>query len=58
MTALHDATIWRVSEPGKPAPEGRSRPGKVIAARMTRVRAEEMAAELRGRGVECVVNRV
>jgi hypothetical protein len=47
------ATIWRVSAPGT-----KTRPGKVIAARMNHAQATEMAEQLRKDGVECTVNRV
>ena len=53
MTAIEDATIWKVVVPSTK----RSRPGKVLAARLTRVQAVEMAALLRNDGVECEVGR-
>lgn len=48
-----EARIWRVSAPGT-----KTRPGKVIEARMTHAEATTMADTLRQDGVECVVNRV
>lgn len=48
-----EATIWRVSAPGT-----KTRPGKVIAARLTNAQATEMAEQLRADGVSCEVNRV
>lgn len=51
--AEREARIWRVSAPGTT-----TRPGPVLAARMTNNEANEMADQLRRDGVECVVNRV
>ena len=53
MTAIEDATIWKVVVPSTK----RSRPGKVLAARLTRAQAAEMAALLRKDGVACEVGR-
>ena len=53
MTAIEDATIWKVVVPSTKL----SMPGKVLAARLTRVQAVEMAALLRNDGVECEVGR-
>lgn len=44
--------IWKVASPST-----RARPGKVIAARLSKVQADEMADTLRKDGVECVVYR-
>lgn len=44
--------IWKVAAPGT-----RTRPGKVIAARLTRSQAEEMRDQLRRDGVPCEVVR-
>lgn len=44
--------IWKVASPGT-----RTRPGKVIAARLSKVQAEEMADTLRKDGVDVVVYR-
>jgi hypothetical protein len=52
------ATIWRVSHPPRPAPRGKVRPGKVIAARMDHEQATRKAEKLEKEGTPCVVNRV
>ena len=44
--------IWKVASPGT-----RKRPGKVIAARLSKVQAEEMRDTLRKDGVDVVVCR-
>lgn len=44
--------IWKVASPGT-----RTRPGKVLAARLSKVQAEEMRDTLRKDGVEVVVYR-
>lgn len=46
MTTDH-LLIWKVAAPGT-----RTRPGKVIAARLSKVQAEEMADTLRKDGAE------
>ena len=45
-------TIWKVALPGT-----RTRPGKVLACRLTRPQAEEMRDTLRRDGVQCEVVR-
>ena len=53
MTAIEDATIWKVVVPSTK----HSRPGKVLAARLTRAQAAEMVELLRNDGVACEVGR-
>lgn len=53
MTDIEHATIWKVVVPSTK----RSRPGKVLAARLTRVQAAEVAELLRKDGVACEVGR-
>lgn len=47
-----EAQIWRVTTPGTA-----TRPGRVLASRMTHADAQAMADQLRRDGVECGVAR-
>ena len=53
MSTIDTASIWRVVVPSAST----RRPGPVIAARLTRAQADEMAALLRKDGVACEVGR-
>jgi hypothetical protein len=53
MSTIDTASIWRVVVPSAST----RRPGPVIAARMTRVQAEETAKQLARDGINCVVDR-
>ena len=53
MTAIENATIWRVVVPST----NRTRPGRVLAARLTRIQAAEMVELLRKDGVKCEIGR-
>lgn len=47
-----EAAAWKVAHPGTS-----TRPGKVIAARLTRVQADQEAERLRNAGTPCEVVR-
>ena len=51
--------IWKVAHPPDPtpAPKGKIRMGRPIAARLSKVQAEEMRDTLRKDGVDVVVYR-
>lgn len=53
MNAAATATIWKVTTPTL----DRRKPGRVLAARLTLVQAQEMADQLKRDGVACEVTR-